>query len=274
MPLATFVHVLTRPTCETDLSTTQVWVGHPLFTKLLVLCSLQIRAPAPQPGSRSLQDPALLISVRLAQHSSSAPHLHHHPPPKVYTPAKPIFTVHSLHLLLHAFTHASLCTGKAPSLLCVCGNPTHPAERQLSKTVINITGGQNARVEIPALPFRSCTALDKLLNLSLLQSPHLKKRDNNGIHVTRMEECLANPLCIHTGTHECMYAFIHTCLLVLLSVGFKRQLFFESPMTSPLHHLPNGSFLPSDSSLSMSHSLVLPCLPLHTSVFSTRPLAF
>lgn len=66
------------------------------------------------------------------------PILRNPPLPKVYTPAKPTFTLHSLDFLLHGFSHAALSTEQALCLLRICGNPTHPAERQLSKIITNI----------------------------------------------------------------------------------------------------------------------------------------
>lgn len=78
-------------------------------------------------------DPALLLSVCLIHHVPLLPIFHNHP-----------LTTHSPYSILltsgfmPSFTCASLSTGKSLPLQCICGNPAHPAERQLSKIIINI----------------------------------------------------------------------------------------------------------------------------------------
>lgn len=123
---------------------------------------------SPQHCTGSLQSAALLISVHLVRHHSSTPVLHNPLQLKVYTPANFTFIFHSLDCLLHAFIHATLSTGQALSLLHVCGNPTKPVERHLSKITMNIySRGPDCLGLQLALSFMSCMALEKFLNLSL-----------------------------------------------------------------------------------------------------------
>lgn len=150
MPLLTFVLALARFSYRNDLSKPQMWLSDAPIHKVistsyratLQLLSRASRAFTTQPCS------FLYASLN----TIPPPHFHSHPLPKVYIPAKPIFTLHSPDFLLHAFPGVPLSTGRAFFLLCICGNRTYPVERQLSKIIMNV----NSRVKLPRFKSQLC----------------------------------------------------------------------------------------------------------------------
>lgn len=130
MPWVNFVHVITSVNDQTAVS--KVWLCvcvTLLLTKLLVLLSTVLGAFRTQPCLPLYTSFTTILPL---------PVLHNPLQLKVYTPANSTFIFHSLDCLLHAFTHATLSTGQALSLLHVCGNPTKPVERHPSKITMNI----------------------------------------------------------------------------------------------------------------------------------------